>query len=45
MLDQATAQVLVEDGIGFLGKDGPDPVWEEGDRCAVQVYDDLGPHQ
>ena len=36
MLDEAGGQVLVDDGIGFLGQDRVRPVGAGGDGCTVR---------
>ena len=36
MLDEASRQVLVENGIGLFGKDGVDAVWTGSDGCTVR---------
>ena len=45
MLDQASGQVLVEDGVGLFGKDGVDPARARSKWFAVRRYGDLERHQ
>ena len=45
MLEEAGDQVLVEDGVGRLGKEGVDPVRAGGNWFALRRYGDLQRHQ